>query len=70
LYSLIIAISIYFICQYLFVNMHGWAGIFLRSSVFALLMVAAIFGFKLTPDAHQLAVLTHEKLQPFIKKRK
>jgi O-antigen/teichoic acid export membrane protein len=69
-YSLVIAVGLYFLCHFLFVNMHGWAGIFIRSSVFGLLMLATIFGLQLTPDAHQLAVLTREKIQPYLKKRK
>mgnify|MGYP003575040246 CR=1 FL=1 len=69
LYSILTALGIYVVCHYLFADMHGWMGMFLRSSLFSLLMIAAIFGFKLTPDAYQLAVLTKEKVAPFLRNR-
>lgn len=69
LYSILTAFGIYFVCHYLFANMHGWMGIFLRSGLFGLLMITAIFGLKLTPDAYQLAVLTKEKVALLLRRR-
>ncbi len=44
----------YFISYYLFNSMNGWTGVFLRSSLFALIFIAGVFALKLTPDAMQL----------------
>jgi len=68
-YSIIVALTIYFICQYIFADMHGWLGIVLRSSIYGLLLLTAIFGLKLTPDAFQLAALAKEKVAPYLNRR-
>jgi hypothetical protein len=48
------ALAIYFVCYYLFNSLNGLAGIITRSSVFAVLFIAAVYFLKLTPDAQQL----------------
>ena len=54
LYSLIAAAAAFAIAYFLFRNMGGWAGIIVRSLVFASLFITSIFYFDLTPDARQL----------------
>ncbi len=44
----------YFISHYLFKDMTGWMGIFIRSSLFTVIFFTGIFALKLTPDALQL----------------
>ncbi len=54
LHSLIVGALAFAISYFLFRNMAGWAGIIVRSLVFALLFISSIFYFDLTPDAKQL----------------
>ena len=54
LYSLMAAAAAFAIAYFLFRNMGGWAGIIVRSLVFASLFISSIFYFDLTPDARQL----------------
>ena len=49
-----VAAGAFGISFFIFQNMHGWAGIVLRSVLFSGLMIVAIFKLKLTPDAGQL----------------
>lgn len=50
LYSILLAVACYGVCFLLFNTIHGFAGLFLRSSVFCLLYAAGVLYFKLTPD--------------------
>ncbi|CAN5180564.1 hypothetical protein BH09BAC2_BH09BAC2_12320 [soil metagenome] len=50
LYSTILSVGVYFICYFLFSDMHGLTGIIFKSAVFAVLYGGAIIYFKLTPD--------------------
>jgi O-antigen/teichoic acid export membrane protein len=54
LYAILLGVSAYFITCFLFGNMHGWSGIFLKAGLFSGIMAAGIFYWKLTPDAAQL----------------
>ena len=54
IYSIITVVAIYFLCNYLFHDLNNWTGIVVRSILFTMLFVAAIFVLKLTPDAAQL----------------
>ncbi len=49
-YAIAIALVCYFICYYTFLSMHGFAGILVKSSVFAALYGGAIIYFDLSPD--------------------
>jgi O-antigen/teichoic acid export membrane protein len=50
----ITAILAYGIAYFIFLDMHGWLAIFGRAIIFSGIMIAAVFQFRLTPDAHQL----------------
>jgi O-antigen/teichoic acid export membrane protein len=54
LYALLLAAFAYFICLITLNTIDGWAGIILRTVLFSSVMIAGIFYFQLTPDAHQL----------------
>lgn len=59
----------YFICYLLFNHWQGWIAIFVRSSVFTILLITAVYTFKITPDAHQLFSLVIGKVGELKKKR-
>ncbi len=61
IYSLVFAIGTYFLSYYLFKDVTGWTGIFLRSSLFASVFIAGVFVLKLTPDAMQLVDTAKKK---------
>jgi O-antigen/teichoic acid export membrane protein len=63
LYALLLGVSAYFTCYFLFGNIHGWLGIFLKAGVFSSVMVAGVFYWKLTPDAAQLYEVLIKKLK-------
>ncbi|TXT31431.1 MAG: polysaccharide biosynthesis protein, partial [Chitinophagaceae bacterium] len=52
--SLLVAGVAYAFAYFVFSGITGWVGIFIRSFVFSAMMIAAVFGFNLTPDAGQL----------------
>lgn len=62
LLSIVLAIGIYFLCYYFFNSMNGLTGIILRSAVFTLLFIAAVYFFKLTPDAQQLIDVVKKRM--------
>jgi len=49
-YAIIIAFTAYAICYYSFINMHGFIGIVIKSSVFLLLYGGSVIYFNLSPD--------------------
>jgi O-antigen/teichoic acid export membrane protein len=56
------AAGIYIVCYYLFDDMNGLTGIIIRSSVFTLVFIAAVYFLKLTPDAQQLVDVLKKRL--------
>ena len=50
LYSVLIAGACFAICYFLLINVHGWAGLFLRSISFCILFGASVIYFRLSPD--------------------
>ena len=62
-YTLIITVAAYFIVYFLFRNMSGWTAIISRSLLFSGILVAAVFLFKLTPDAIQLYDIGKKRLR-------
>ena len=50
LYTLLLAVACYAICHFTFINIHGIAGMFLRSISFLLLYSAGTVYMKLSPD--------------------
>ncbi len=64
LLAIVVAAGAFGISYFVFQDMHGWAGIVLRTAVFSGVMVVAIFKLKLTPDAGQLY---HNFMQRFKK---
>ncbi len=65
LYSLLLAAGGYLVCYLLMKDMHGWAGLILRTTLFSLLMITGIFYLKLTPDAGQLYEVFVTRLKKF-----
>lgn len=50
LYTLLLAAACYSICHFAFMNIHGFAGMFLRSIAFIILYATGAIGMKLSPD--------------------
>ena len=61
-YSILLGIISFLIPYFLFSSIPGWPGILIRSAVFSLILIAAIFTFKLTPDAMQLLQTVRKRL--------
>lgn len=61
-YSLLVGFAAYYITYYIFRMQTGWFAIVGRSVVFSSLLVAAIFAFRLTPDALQLYEVARKRL--------
>lgn len=49
-YTLLLAAVCFAICYFLFLNMHGFGGLVLRSLTFIILYVAGVIYFRLSPD--------------------
>ncbi len=62
--SIVLAVVSYFISYLLFKEMTGWAGIFLRSTLFTIFFFTGIFAMKLTPDAMQLIEVAKKRFKP------
>lgn len=62
LLSIAAAAAIFFSCFYLFDSMDGLVGIAVRSSVFTVLFIGAVYFLKLTPDAQQLIDVVKKRL--------
>jgi O-antigen/teichoic acid export membrane protein len=54
LLTFVSAIIGYAFAYYIFKDMKGWLPIFGRTIIFSVILITAVFQFKLTPDAHQL----------------
>ena len=50
LYTILLGTASFFACYYLFENLHGFAGLFVRSIAFIVLYVIGAFLLKLSPD--------------------
>ncbi len=50
LYTVLLAAACYGICHFTFMNIHGFAGMFLRSIAFIILYATGAIGLKLSPD--------------------
>ena len=61
--SVILAIVLYFVCNLAYENSTEWTGVFVRSGLFSILFIAAVFFMKLTPDIHQLYHLGLAKIK-------
>jgi O-antigen/teichoic acid export membrane protein len=61
LLSILLGVAAYFISYFLFRDMQGWMGVFLRSTLFTLLFFAGVFTLKLTPDAMQLVEVAKKR---------
>ena len=62
LYTIFLAAACYGICHFAFVNIHGLAGMFLRSIVFILLYAASAVYMKLSPDIQPVILTIKKKL--------
>ena len=50
LYTLLLGVALYFICWFLFKDIHGFWGLVFRSTTFLLLYVTVILSLKISPD--------------------
>lgn len=50
------------LCFFLFRDIHGWAGILLRSTVFAVLYIAGVITLRLSPDVHAVITAVRKRL--------
>lgn len=61
-YTILIAAVCYAICYFTFINMHGFAGLVLRSLSFIVLYGGAILYFKLSPDIQPVMASIRKRL--------
>lgn len=64
LYVAIIVGVVYLICYFAFRNLHGFAGLFLRSMLFILLYGGSVMYFKLSPDLHPVWNSIKKRMRP------
>lgn len=62
-YAILSAIACFLLVRYIFIEMKGWGGIILKSSIFSMLFISAVYLFKLTPDAQQILYTLKKKLK-------
>ena len=62
LYTILLAAACYGVCHFVFVNIHGLAGMFLRSIVFILLYATTTVYMKLSPDIQPVILTIKRKL--------
>lgn len=62
MYALLLAAGCYFIAWYLLHNIHGFAGILLRSTLFSGLFFAGVFYLQLTPDLPQFIEVVRKRI--------
>lgn len=60
LYALLLAVSVYIVT--LPINLHGIAGILVKSTVFTTLYIGGVWIFKLTPDLHEVVRTVKKRL--------
>jgi hypothetical protein len=62
LYTVLMGLAVFFVCYYLFRNIHGIAGIMLRSIAFIAVYAGSVIYFKLTPDILPVMHTVRKKL--------
>ena len=62
-HTLLLATGFYIICYYLFVNVHGFGGLVLRSLVFIVLYAGTALWFKLSPDVYPVLQTIRKRLK-------
>lgn len=62
LYTILLAGVSYAICHFAFINIHGWAGMFLRSTAFLLLYAGGVVYMKLSPDIRPVITTIKRRL--------
>jgi O-antigen/teichoic acid export membrane protein len=62
LYTVFLAGACYSICYFIFINIHGLSGLFIRSIAFILLYATAGIYMKLSPDIHPVIVTIKRRL--------
>lgn len=62
LYTVLLAAACYGICHFSFINIHGLAGMFLRSITFILLFATAGVYMKLSPDIEPVMMTIKRRL--------
>jgi O-antigen/teichoic acid export membrane protein len=63
-YTLLLAGGSYVICYFLFVNMHGLAGLILRSLLFITLYAIGVMVLRLSPDTRPVLQTISKRLKP------
>jgi len=61
-YTLLLAAVCFAICYFLFLNMHGFGGLVLRSLTFIILYVAGVIYFRLSPDTEPVLQTISKRL--------
>jgi O-antigen/teichoic acid export membrane protein len=61
-YSVLLAVACFFTCYFIFINIHGIAGMFLRSTAFILLYATGAIYMKLSPDIQPVIATIKKKL--------
>lgn len=62
LYTLLLAGGCYAICYFAFKDMHGFAGLFIRSIVFIALYATGVISMKLSPDIQPVVQTIKKRL--------
>jgi len=61
-YTVLLTAVCYCVCYFLFINIHGWTGLFLRSIAFLGLYIPGVIYFKLSPDIQPVIQTIIKKL--------
>jgi len=61
-HTVLLAAGCYIVCYFLFVNMHGFEGLVLRSLLFIILYAGTAFWFKLSPDVNPVLQTIKKRL--------
>lgn len=62
-YTLIAGIAAFALVYFLFRDMSGWLTMFIRSALFSLIIIAAVFILKISPDAFQLFDIAKQRFK-------
>lgn len=63
LYTVLLALACYGVCYFAFNNIHGFAGLFLRSITFIILYATGVIGLRLSPDIQPVMQTIKKKLR-------
>jgi O-antigen/teichoic acid export membrane protein len=61
-YSVLLAVVCFFACYFIFINMHGITGMFIRSIAFLALYIPSVIALKLSPDIQPVIQTIRKKI--------